>query len=81
MADYRIKIEELKNGETKYIPQRAVLRISGGWIKRPEIRWVDMFAGSFSNEKLALEQIELDKKYEEQRKGKEVKSTTFKRID
>ena len=81
MADYRIKIEELKNGETKYIPQRAVLRISGGWIKRPEIRWVDMFAGSFSSEELALEKIELDKKWEEQKKGKEVKSTTFKRID
>ena len=81
MTDYRIKIEELKNGETKYIPQKAVLRISGGWIKRPEIRWVDMFAGSFSSEELALEKIELDKKWEELQKGKEVKSTTFKRID
>lgn len=81
MSHYRIKIEELKNGEIKYIPQRAVLRISGGWIKRPEIRWEDMFAGSFSNEKLVLEKIELDKKWEELQKGKEVKSTTFKRID
>ena len=81
MTDYRIKIEELKNGETKYIPQKAVLRISGGWIKRPEIRWVDMFAGSFSSEELALEKIELDIKWEELQKGKEVKSTTFKRID
>ena len=78
---YRIKIEELKDGETKYHPQKGYLHVSGRWIKRPEIRWENMYCGSFSTEKLALEKIELDKKWEEQKKGKEVKSTTYKIIE
>lgn len=80
---YRIKIEELKNGETKYIPQKGYLHITGGWIKRPEIRWENMLARgcSFSNEETALQKIELYKKLEEQKKSKEVKSTSYKMID
>lgn len=78
---YRIKIEELKDGETKYIPQKGYLYTSGGWIKKSEIRWENMYCGSFSTEKLALERIELDKKWEEQKKGKEVKSTIYKIIE
>lgn len=78
---YRIKIEELKNGEKKYMPQKGYLLISGKWIKRQEIRWENMFCGSFSTEKLALEKIELAKKYEEEIKGNKIKSTTYKMID
>ncbi len=49
---YRIKIEERNNGEKRYIPQKGYLHISGGWIKRQEIRWDNLFCGSFSSESL-----------------------------
>jgi hypothetical protein len=78
---YRIKIEELKDGEIKYHPQKGYLHTSGGWIKKSVIRWENMYGVSFSTEKLALERIEIDKKWEEQKKGKEVKSTTYKIIE
>ena len=78
---YRIKIEERNNGEKRYIPQKGYLRISGRWIKRQEIRWDSIFAGSFSSESLALEKVNEYKKLDEQRKGEEVKSTTYKTID
>ena len=78
---YRIKIEELKNGEKKYMPQKGYLHVSSGWIKRQEIRWENMFHGFFSTEELALEKIELAKKHEEEIKGKEVKSTTYKIVE
>jgi hypothetical protein len=78
---YRIKIEERNNGEKRYMPQKGYLHISGGWIKRQEIRWDNLFCGSFSSESLALEKIEEYKKLVEKRKSEEVKSTTYKMID
>jgi hypothetical protein len=40
-----------------------------------------MYCGPFSSESLALEKIEFDKIYEEQKNGKEIVTTTFKIID
>lgn len=80
MSYYRIKIEELNNGEIKYIPQKGYLYTSGGWIKRPEIRWENMYCGPYSRESLALEKIKQYQKIEEEMKGKEVISTSYKTI-
>ena len=42
MSYYRIQIDELQNGEKRYIPQKAELRISRSWIQRQEIRWYNI---------------------------------------
>jgi hypothetical protein len=82
MSYYRIKIEELKNGETRYVPQKGYLVTTRSFLQsRSNIRWENLFCGSFSSESLALEKIEFDKIYEERKNGKEIVTTTFKIID
>lgn len=82
MSFYRIKIDELKDGEIKYIPQKGYLITRRSFLQsKSEIRWENMFCGSFSSESLALEKIELDKKWEEQKKGKQILKTIYKMID
>ena len=42
MSYYRIQIDELQNGEKRYIPQKGELRISRSWIQRQEIKWYNI---------------------------------------
>ena len=82
MSYYRIKIEELKNGETRYVPQKGYLFTTRSFLQsRSNIRWENMYCGPFSSESLALEKIEFDKIYEERKNGQEIITTKFKIID
>ena len=77
---YRIKIDELKNGENRYTPQVGTLHIYGGWSKRQEIRWTNI-QDSYFNESDAMMVIESYKQTQEIKKGREVVSSTFKIIE
>jgi len=77
---YRIKIDELKNGEYCYTPQVGHLHVYGGWSKRQEIRWNNI-NDSYSNESDAMMVIESYKHTQEIKEGREVKSSTFKIIE
>jgi hypothetical protein len=81
MSYYRIKIEELQNGEKRYIPQKGELHISRSWIQRQEIRWRSIGDDKYISETEAMRIIENNKEYEELKKGLEIKSTTYKMID
>jgi hypothetical protein len=61
MPYYRIRIDELKNGETRYVPQEGFLVEYNGWIKRTDIRWDDMHKDGFDLEEDALEMINYEK--------------------
>ena len=86
MKQYRIKIEQLINGKTRYIPQECFLVEKGGWIKgswgkRTNIRWDDMHPnGGFELESDALEMINYVRGYREKKEGEQVKSVTYKNI-
>jgi ribulose bisphosphate carboxylase small subunit len=67
MCKYRVKIDELQNGQKRYTPQKSI-RL-GFWN-----RWENIYF-SFDTEEQALKQIE------GHRKEKEVKSTTYKMIN
>jgi hypothetical protein len=81
MCYYRIQIEELQNGEKRYIPQKGELHISRSWIQRQEIRWRSIGDARYISETEAMRIIENNKEYEELKKGLEIKSTTYKMID
>jgi hypothetical protein len=77
---YRIKIDELKNGESRYTPQVGKLHIYGGWSKRQEIRWTNI-QDTYLYESDAMMVIESHKNTEEIKRGKEVLSSTYKIIE
>lgn len=85
MSYYRIQIDELQNGEKRYIPQKGELRISRSWIQRQEIKWYNIgdgrLDGRYFSETEAMRIIENNKEYEELKKGLEIKSSTYKIID
>jgi hypothetical protein len=93
MSYYRIQINELQNGEKRYIPQKAELRISRSWIQRQEIKWYNIIqeGGRYALSKTTTESYDKEEDalsiintyrgigiYEE---GKKLKSTTYKMID
>ena len=78
---YRIKIEELNNGETRYTPEKAYLETTRGWIQRQRIRWEKITGVTYLDEEGALKAIEIDKNIELRKLGNKVKSTTYKPID
>jgi len=79
MSHYRIKIDQLHNGETKYSIQESHLEITGGWIKHPRIVWENLFT-NFETEEEAMSALENYRTFLETKKLKEVKSTTYKII-
>jgi hypothetical protein len=83
MPYYRIRIDELNNGETRYMPQEGSLVIHRGWLsQRPEIQWQDLLNGEgFIKESDALKMIEHTRGYREKKEGKQVKSSKYKNID
>jgi hypothetical protein len=80
MPYYRIRINELKNGENRYVPQEGFLVESGGWIKRQDIHWQDLHDG-FDTEEDALEMVNYTRGYRTKEEGNQVKSSKFKIID
>jgi hypothetical protein len=81
MPYYRIRIDELENGDTRYVPQEGFLVEYGGWIKRQDIRWDDMHKDGFALEEDALEMINHVRGYRNKQEGKTVKSSTYKIIE
>lgn len=94
MNHYRIKIEELNNGEKLYIPQVCKLEIKKKLFRQTqEIVWYNIhkvgvsFGMSktitvrYGNEEDTLKVIEGHKNRHQVEKDNEVKSTTYKMID
>jgi hypothetical protein len=81
MPYYRIRIDELKNGETRYVPQEGFLVEYNGWIKRTDIRWDDMHKDGFDLEEDALEMINHVRGYRSKKEGEQVKSSKYKMIE
>jgi hypothetical protein len=81
MPYYRIRIDELKNGKARYVPQEGFLITHRGWwVKRSEIHWQDLHDG-FDTEEDALEMIGYAREYRTKKEGQQVKSSKFKNID
>jgi hypothetical protein len=85
MNQYRLRIDELHNGTKKYYVQKMYLRIIKGWdpigwTQRQEIVWEDFQLRPYSTEEAAMEVIKLLKEDDEEREGKQVKSTTYKDV-
>ncbi len=93
MSYYRIQIDELQNGEKRYIPQKAELHISRSWIQRQEMKWYNIIqeGGRYGLSRTIKESYDTEEDasniintykgigiYEE---GKKLKSTTYKIID
>lgn len=81
MYVYRIQIDELNNGEKRYRAQKGYLVTTRGWLRKQYIEWDDIFPGSFITEELALSEIEREKKRIAEKRGENVKSTTYKIIE
>lgn len=81
MPYYRIRIDELKNGEARYVPQEGFLITHRGWLsKRSEIHWQDLHAG-FDAEEKALDIVNHARVYRSKEEGEQVKSSKYKNID
>jgi hypothetical protein len=92
---YRIKIEELNNGEKLYKPQICKLKIKKRMFKQTqELVWYNILRahGStfglsttvwerYDNEEVALRVIEDYKNKEQVEEDHKIKSTTYKMID
>jgi hypothetical protein len=81
MPYYRIRIDELNNGKTRYMPQEGFLVETGSWIKRQHIQWNDIRKEGFDTEEDALEDINFIRGYRDKKQGETVKSSTYKIIE
>lgn len=95
MYVYRIQINELNNGEKRYIPQKGYLVTTRGWIRKQYMEWENILEepqyGSFntsktmihsySAEKDAIKIIEEYKKYFSIKESHKIKKTTYKIIE
>ena len=81
MDYYRIQIDELRNGEKRYIPQKGNLRVYGFLVKRKKIEWKNMGDGRYFGETEAMNIIKQHKEYKELKKGLETTSSTYKMVD
>jgi hypothetical protein len=94
MSHFRIKIEELNNGQKVYIPQVCKLEIKKRMFRQTqELVWYNIhkvgcaFGSSntitvrYGNEEDALKLIEGYKNKHQVEKDNQVKSTTYKMID
>ena len=82
MSYYRIRIDELYNGEIRYMPQAGSLITHRGWLStRSEVQWNDMVLEGFAAESEALAVIELIRSARAEKKAKQIMSSTYKNID
>ncbi len=81
MSRYRIRIDELYNGEKRYVAQVMKMKIAGGWVKRTIFVWENINNIIHTTEESALSAINREKEFESQRLNNSVKSTTFKMVE
>ena len=79
MDKYRLRIEELSNGDHRYYIEKAVLVITKGWIQRQHIEWKD-YAGPFSLETTAMTALANIKAEDAKRVSQQVVKTTYKDV-
>jgi hypothetical protein len=80
MSNYRLRIEELGNGNKKYYIQKAVLVTTRGWIiQRQRIVWKD-YTGDFSCEETVMSALANIKAMDAEMEGKQVVKTTYKDV-
>ncbi len=79
MSYYRLRIEELGNGDTQYYIEKAVLVITRGWIQQQRIEWKD-YAGPFTLEETAMTALANIKEEDAAREAKRVVKTTYKDV-
>ena len=79
MSNYRLRIEELGNGNKKYYIQKAVLVTTRGWIQRQRIVWKD-YTGAFSCEETVMAALANIKAMDAEMEGKQVVKTTYKDV-
>jgi len=79
MNQYRLRIDELRDGTKKYYVQKMYLRITKGWIQRQEISWED-FSSAYDTEEGAMKMVEALKRIDQDNQDKQVKSTTYKKV-
>jgi hypothetical protein len=96
MEKYRIQIEELNNGEKRYIPQVGTTKLITGFFCFLKVNWENIVEledhdsrffmdttyqkQQFPDEESALVVIERFKKHLEDKKQKETKTITYKEI-
>ena len=81
MPYYRIRIDELNNGNCQYVPQEGFLVTHRAWLStKSEIRWGDMHTG-FDTEEEAMALINTYRQYRSEKEGNQVKSSRYKNID
>ena len=78
---YRIKIDELVNGEKRYTPQISRSRIMTGRMVRVDIVWDNLSNKQYLKETKALKVIWKHKKHMDNLKEYKVKTTTYKNIE
>jgi hypothetical protein len=79
MSYYRLRIEELGNGDKQYYIEKAMLVITKGWIQHQHIEWKD-YAGAFTLEETAMTALANIKAEDAKREGKQVVKTTYKDV-
>jgi hypothetical protein len=79
MSYYRLRIEELGNGDKQYYVEKAILVITRGWIQQQRIEWKD-YAGAFTLEETAMTALANIKEEDAKREGKQVVKTTYKDV-
>jgi len=92
MSKYRIKIEELNNGEKKYSPQCSKLSTVGWLVKKVSTSWYNILQDGgryalsrtisqwYETEEDALSAIDNYKRTRQYEEGKKIKSTTYKNV-
>ncbi len=77
---YRIRVNELNNGDKMYVPERSVLEVNRGWFQRQRIYWEPLTYKDCETEEDAMAYIQAAKDSDERKHARQVKSTTFKEI-
>ncbi len=81
MSNYRLKIEELRNGDKRYYIEKAVLIITRGLfqIMKQRIEW-QQYTGAFTLEETAMTALARIKEEDVRREAKRVVKTTYKDV-
>jgi hypothetical protein len=79
MSNYRLRIEELGNGNKKYYIEKAVLITTRSWIQQQRIEWKE-YTGAFSCEETAMTALANIKSEDAKRVGSQVVKTTYKDV-
>ncbi len=79
MNNYRLKIEELGNGDKRYYIEKAVLVITRGLFQKQRIEW-QQYSSYFSSEETAMTALVNIKAEDAKREAKRVVKTTYKDV-